>query len=128
MQTPAVLGSARQALPAGGHAPRLRTADVTPCSLTDGPVVPLTRGCSGAWLEGAGALPRLGGQASEFLVFSQPSWRRSCGRRWRRTSRWSRYRDERRPVRMRRCSPSAASCPSAPRPQHRQAEPRADTP
>lgn len=47
MQTPAVLGSARQALPAGGHAPRLRTADVTPCSLTDGPVVPLTRGFRG---------------------------------------------------------------------------------
>lgn len=47
MQTPAVLGSARQALPAGGHAPRLRTADVTPCSLTDGPVVPLTRGFPG---------------------------------------------------------------------------------
>lgn len=121
--------SARQAPLAGGPAPRLRLADgVLPCSLADGPVVPPTPGCFGAWLRGCRGIWV---QASESLpVSSQPSWRRSCGRRWRRTSRWSRYRDERRSVHVRRCAPAPApaSCPSAPRPQQSQAEPRADTP
>lgn len=121
--------SARQAPLAEGPAPRLRLADgVLPCSLADGPVVPPTPGCFGAWLRGCRGIWV---QASESLpVSSQPSWRRSCGRRWRRTSRWSRYRDERRSVHVRRCAPAPApaSCPSAPRPQQSQAEPRVDTP